>query len=587
MRNNPRVRKQKGAGIATIGVFLFAIILGSVGLFSFEMMRHNTCYDELRSACEAAALAGAAAMASSDNMNTATTRANARTAAQEAFQRNSIVGVTLNPTDTTSMTAGNYATYAPAPDKSAILIEFVDPATGTVITDDNSPNGRVVRVSAAFSNQPLFGKFLGIPSVPMRTRADSSVPQLDVVMCFDVSGSMDNQTPVTKVARVTGGSPNKYVDKGHGTLDQVLPGDSGSDGASYNNAFPPECCSWDPSLNWDQNARGTGSKNDALPANAADNGSRWTDVVVNIDGNSTFGGTTITVAGNSYNFPNVGTLVEAARGNLENAAIASSSGAASSLPGVTPQAGYQAAYFQAAFNNLQPIAKARDAAIKFFQIMNNNTDAHFGFVSFSSKEYHQLTDTVNGGRAIDDSNGYGPATPVPSPGIQLSQTADNFTSCISAIVPKMQAYSGTNFGDSLSQAVAQLQDASKFRAGAKKAIVFFTDGHPSPGTPDWHPAAALCQTPPAGQSPIQIYTVGLAQTSAMVPIEVTQLNAGAGIPVNYTDPVTGNPGVQTPGSDGMAKCGGSGGKFFLVSNADNLRYVFENIARNLVQLVKG
>jgi hypothetical protein len=151
----------------------------------------------------------------------------------------------------------------------------------------------------------------------------------------------------------------------------------------------------------------------------------------------------------------------------------------------------------------------------------------------------------------------------------------------------MQAYGGTNFGDSLDRAVTMLQDTTKSRPGAKKAIVFFTDGHPSNNTPDWHSAASKAKNPPAGQSPIQIYTVGLAQITAMVPKECDQLNAGAGQAINYTDPQTGNAGTYVPGQDGMAALGGQGGKFFLVSNADNLRYVFENIARNLVQLVKG
>jgi len=42
------------------------LLIGGLGLFSFEGYRANLAYDELRSACESAALAGAATLAGSD-----------------------------------------------------------------------------------------------------------------------------------------------------------------------------------------------------------------------------------------------------------------------------------------------------------------------------------------------------------------------------------------------------------------------------------------------------------------------------------------------------------------------------------------
>jgi hypothetical protein len=579
--NRGNLRKQTGAGIAIITLMIGTVLISSLGLFTFEMLRHNTCFDELRSACESAALAGAAAMASSDDPNTANTRNQARLAAQGAFAQNSVVGNTLGGVDTASMTAANYNTFAPPNNGSAMFVEFLDPVTKAVIIDDNDPNGRVVRVSAAFTNEPPFGKFLGIPSVPMRTRADSSVPQLDVVMCFDTSGSIDDQTPVTLVARLQGAGKNTYTIKGQDTIYNLMAPPASGTGFG---AYPPQALS-SASNGWsfNTNVRGGPTLSDAAPATVAGpvGGKVFSDEVVNIDGNKVFAGMTISSGGVTYEFPDVGTLVEAARGNLENITVATNSLAAASLPAiVTPKPGYQAAYMNAALNQTQPISAARQAAIQFFQIMNNNTDAHFGFVSFSTAEHHQLADSTNDYKISGNYTSPGQNT-VREPGIQLDKNNNRLTEVLTQCIPPTQAYGSTNFQDSLQQAVDQLkQSGGLSRSLSKKAVLFFTDGQPTVGG-SWGTAAALAQS-----EGIQIYTVGLAQCSAIIPGECENLNAGRGIPVTYKDPNTGATNSYTPTGDGMAKAGAPGGKFFLVVDTAHLRYVFENIARSLVQLVK-
>jgi membrane-associated protease RseP (regulator of RpoE activity) len=591
-----RSRKQKGAGIAVITLMIGGILISSLGLFTFEMLRHNTCFAELRSACEAAALAGAAAMASCDDTNTANTRAAARQAAEEAFRANSIVGLFLASADTSSMNASNFNTFKPPNNQSAMFVEFVDPKTGTVVTDDTNPNGRVVRVSAAFTNEPPFGRFLGIPAAPMRTRANSSVPQLDVVMCFDTSGSIDDQTPITFVQRVVGsGRPNNYVKTptqgntatafGEGRIyDLIGPGPTGTGF----NGHPPQNCSsagGARSYNFNRPMRGGASNDDSQPATmAASAGNSFSDVVVNIDGKNVFGGYSVSFAGQTYDFPDIGVLVEASRGNLETDAIATSSGAKASLPMSSPgtimaKAGYRDAYLAAAKNASQPIGAARLAAIQFFQIMHNNTDAHFGFVSFETN-VHNAPNTTQNYHRVSTNYTNPPQITLARPGVELSQTDNKLTDILTAI-PKTQAEGSTNMGGALTEAVRQLKKTSGLtRSLSKRAVVMFTDGQPTTG-PSWSTAAA-----DAKADGIQIYTVGLAQNSAIIPAECENLNAGAGQVINYTDPITNNPGSYTPSGDGMAAAGAPGGKFFLVTKGENLRYVFENIARNLVQLVK-
>ncbi|HEY9869269.1 MAG TPA: hypothetical protein V6D08_08895, partial [Candidatus Obscuribacterales bacterium] len=69
---------------------------------------------------------------------------------------------------------------------------------------------------------------------------------------------------------------------------------------------------------------------------------------------------------------------------------------------------------------------------------------------------------------------------------------------------------------------------------------------------------------------IPLYTIGLAQNPEIVPDEVAILNDTN----------------ADPSSGGMAAIAGNGGKFFLVTDANDLRRTFEHIARQLVQLVR-
>lgn len=624
-----RLRSQLGAGIAIITLVIGALLVGSLGFFSFEIIRHNTASDELRSACEAAALAAAAAMASSDSTDATVTHNNAIAAAQETFRRNNIVGKNLNDVDTRGLNRSNFSSFMAPNDKSAIYVEFLDPDSSPPnqpVTDLSSTKGRIVHVGAVFTNEPPFGKFLGIPAAPIRTSADGRVPQLDVVMCFDTSGSIDDQTPVTFVRRIWKADRNKNLGSakdtvGGGTganLYMVCPGRSGSptpDGLAQGKiydilypspigsglqAIPPQSLdSSDDDVNKRKytferkmrtnNPSGLGDA--GPPGNYPLGGDpynqfSYSDAVVNIDGKETFGGTTITSAGVTYEFPDVATLVEAARGNLDSDAKFKSSKAYESVPsGIGVRPGYQAVYNLAALNRTQPIGAARDAALTFFQTMHNNTDAHFGLVAFSSG----ISSTPDGKHGADWSiaSNYqeGGKTVVPFPGVPLDKTDNKLTDVLAAI-PKTQAHGSTAIADALESAVNMLKKSSSTtRPGSKKAIIMFTDGQPtvpSIGSRSWTTFADTAKT-----EGIAIYSIGLAQNKEIIPDECDHLNAGSGKKINYKDPATGVADSYVPTKEGMASIAGNNGQFFLVTDVSDLRFVFENIARHLVQLVKG
>lgn len=606
-------RTAKGATLLVLVLVTGFLILGICGLFGFEVTRNNAAREELRSASEAAALAGAAALASSDSVSTTTSHDTALTAAQLNFKSNSILGQSLSGAvflDSRSSSANAVSSPPPTAGEVKMYLEFED-NTG-VVQPWNSAQGRVVHVVTGFGEVPAFGQFAGLGVAPVFSSAIGRVPKMDIIMCFDVSGSIDDQTPVTFVKRwwdpakaknagvVTPASAGairydiaKRSDGANatGTLYGILqPGPAGTSV----NAEPPENLdqSWGNAavypLNWDPSLRqgpGGGADNGTPPGNypssaPSANPSDFTDLVVNLDGNNTFAGVPSFsydpgTGMQTYAFPDVATLVEAARGNLEDATVFKNSGAQASLPDTTiaPIAGYKKAYEALRHTKEQPIGDARVAAQNFFQIMNNNTSATFGFLAFSSGVSTSRTSTL--GPVDAHASGYVTgqlSTPFPSDIMGGGSTIPQIVSDIDLT----QANGSTDIGDALQEAVNEL--IANGRQGSTKAIVFFTDGHPTVG-PAWNAAATQAKT-----KNIAIYTVGLAQNTAVVPLECDNLNDKGGKAIPYNDPLTGTAGSYTPPSDGMAATGATGGKFFLVTNRANLRYVFENIARHLVQL---
>jgi len=566
--------------VILLGVALALLILLVFGLFSFEVSRIDSARNQLRSATEAAALAGSAALASSDSSNTTSAQQQAMNTALQMFQQNSVVGVPLSNAEFSTS-----PTQIPAVNSALLNIEFLDPNNNNAVVPLGSPNGKIMQITGLFGLEPAFGTFLNIGTNNLQATAFGGVPELDVVVCFDISGSIDDQTNVTFVNRQWNGSKvvypvtNTYPGAPAGVLAQgtiwniLIPPDTGT---RVNGVYPENLSDAGIGvsypLSFNEALRGSpdsGSPPGNCPPKAAVIGSEqaFTDMVVNVDGNTIFGGVTTP---DGYSFPNIATVVEAARGNLENASVFAQSKASTGVPSsVQPMSGYQSKYFTLAAANLHPLSDAQNAAQTFFTVLNNDTNAHFGLITFSDNAGTAANGTYTDYK-IDASDGSAGTLQVPIPSISLNSTptVNNYTAVQTAI-PTLVATTSTNIGDAVQQAVKQLQTNS--RAGSKKAIVLFTDGEPTTGGPlnsdPWansRDAAVLAKN--AG---IPIYTIGLAQNQAIIPSETSILND--------TD--------SNSGSGGMAAIAGNGGQFFLVTNASQLRYTFEHIARCLVQLV--
>lgn len=583
-------RSKKGQAMVVLCAIISLLIIFVVGLFSYEVNRVEVCRAQLRSATEAAALAAAATLASQDNTDPSAAHIQALQTAITTFQQNSVLGVSLN-----NAVLSYNNEDSPRAENSSLFIEFLDPNNNNSPVNIGDPNGKIVRISSAFGLLPSFGNFLGLGNLPLRTTALGGVPDLDVVLCFDVSGSIDDQTPVSCVRRQWTGSAAS------GRIQYVVPpARAGSaagalaQGRIYDifgpqptgsaiQATPPQNLSQvsQSSLRWPLNfsesryAIGLRGRTDAgsppgnMPPGTSGTGNAYTitDLVVNIDGNNVFQGLS---TADGYAFPDLATLVEAARGNLENYTVFNASRANTGVPSnVTPRTGYQAKYLQLAHANLHPIVDAQDAAATFFTIMNTNTVGHFGLVCFTDSAGRGTATAVSGSK-IDASYPAGGRSTYPNPMIALNPAVQSTNyDTIQSILPTTTAIGGTNIGDALNQAINELTSHS--RTGSKKAIVLFTDGMPTVGGPlnnDPSRNARLAAAR-AKSFGIPIYSIGLAQNPEIIPYETAIL----------TDQ---NSNTTTGGVSGIA---GHGGKFFLVTKVSDLRLTFENIARQLVQLV--
>jgi hypothetical protein len=509
---------------------------------------------------------------------------------------NSVLGQFL----TSAVQVQNGSDLSCSPGESKIFFQFIDPNTQQVVPI-SSPNGKIISVTSCAGEYLAFGKYLGIPNFQVSAYSTGSVPVLDVVICFDVSGSMDDQTNVTFAKR--------YYDKTIG-LTEPIALNGAAQGTIANillppptgtslNALLPQCLEESDNNylksqyqlghpikfanDYDNNpARGlrslagytqngeVGQPPGNYPPGTADSfqgdTSYYTDVVVNLDGNAQFGGGTF----GGLPFPNYQSLIEAARGNLDSQAAYTSSLANTVVKNITPNAGYSAAYNNAAMKLVQPMMNSQSATQTFCDILNTDTDCHFGFVAFdtavgtNSTGYEQWY-------SLEEYIPYGTFTNYPEPFVALDpvQANTNYNFVYNTAIPECRAMGGTNIGLAIHTAVLDMK--AHARKGSVKAIILFTDGEPTAGTPlDNDPATnARMAASEAAAAGIPVYTIGLAQTQAIIPSETAILND--------TD--------SNPQTGGIAAISGHGATFNLVSDSSLLRAAFERIAHRLVELV--
>ena len=531
-------RSQKGQAVAIPMLMLGLMVVIVIGMFSFEIARTAIARDQLRTATEAASLAGAATLAGSTDSDITTSQKNAIAAAKKIFQQNEIFGVSLS-----SATEGK---GPPKKEQAFLEFQFVDPQHDNKPVPMGDPLGKALEVKSIYGLSTVAGRMIGLGdnTSALEAQATGGVGQLDVVFCFDCSGSMRFHTYTTNVRRLWNPTLAKveYVETAH------------EDYSPAGGMRPQQITSL--------NALLRGASDNSFPGNfppgiAPPTG--YTDIVVNFNEQKSFTG----FSEGGFDFPDVGTLVEASRGNLEDAGVFASSGAISSLTGkVTPKQGYQKKYFELCRKHTHPWVEAEQAAQEFFTLMSNNTRAHFGLVAFSQNagqdESTGFTDQkVGSSYPPGGSEKY----PLPAISLKLPQAQTNANE-VKAAVGTLVPDGNTNIGAAIERA-NRMFDKDSSRPNAKRAIVLFTDGIPSAGQPLSGDPLTNCRLA-AQQSKtkgVAIYAVGLA----LDPSELQQQN-------NVLSMIT--------------TTAGNGGQFFQVTNASNLNKAFAAIARNLTQIVQ-
>lgn len=529
-----QIRSKSGLAVALPMVIIATTIILVLGLFSFEVGRMAIARDQLQSTTESAALAGAAALAGSTDADITLSQQKAVEAAKQVFRANDIFG--------NSLSGALEASGVPSENQAFLSFRFLDPSNNEPV-QAGDPRGKALEVTSVYGLASLAGKVIGLGNAATVVNAKSSggVGQLDVVLCFDCSGSMRFKTFTSRVRR----SFNTTTGKIDYTVVQRM--------------FDTTQGGMTPQMISGLNAQLRGATDNSMPGNtppgsATNNG--FTDWVVNIDEQSDFGSFTE----GTFTFPNIAALVEASRGNLENEAVFQSSGAALTLAGVvTPQAGYKAKYFELARKHTHPWAEAETAAKNFFQLMKTNTQARFGLVGFNQIAGTAITSGYQE-RNVADNYPQGGSGFFPVPGIALRPVADgeaadeqNF-GFVNAALDQMVPNGNTNIGDAIDQAQRMFTPTTT-RPNAKKVIVLFTDGIPTAGP---NPAGFTAIMRNKG---IAVFSVGLnldPDERAQQAQVLSQISQGAG----------------------------NGGKFFQVTDPSKLNGAFSSIARGLTQIVQ-
>ncbi|MBX9694953.1 MAG: hypothetical protein K2Z81_21390, partial [Cyanobacteria bacterium] len=471
-------RNRRGVSMVIICLILGMLIMPLVGLLTFEIARAFTMHAQLRHACQAAALAGVARMASSDSLSTVTTHNDTISAARDFFKANSINEYSLGGASNATSANDN-----PAAGQSSIFVELLDVNNNPVAIGNVA--GRIVHAVGAFGLVPVFGPFLGLGGpYTIRAEADGQVPNIDLVMGFDTSGSIDDQTPITAVQAYwdTNNTTTTTDDKvnfrisNNGSIDangrlydvfnktsapsptglavqagpqQSLSSFNGGSGAGQGNgfAFYNTLRNTNSANGPPGNTPGTGSGggSSVLVSFTPSTSNRYyfTHLLVNlnVDGNNkgkypqTFGVTTVAPIAEhtalAAGWLDSTTAFNQAKLNINQTGVID----------IVPSAGRRASYEAAIRPQLQPIRAAQDAAQAFFTIMHNNTDSHFGLTTINTNSYtttQQKSDNrIASNYTIDGTHQF------PEPGIALTTSSDNFSSTMAAL-PTTVAAGSTN-----------------------------------------------------------------------------------------------------------------------------------------------
>jgi hypothetical protein len=215
MLKQRKIRDQKGAAVTWLVLCLMLFILMS-GLFAFDASRVQMAQRELTATCDAAALAGTAMLTSYDVSNDTgppvstlpagkkllDAQNNSGAYAYNMFLMGNVLGQFVRPQTQLVSNLSELSTTVDGQTK--VCIGLVDPQNGYSSVAPVIPGnaaGTAIGVYAGYGYHPAFISLFGVGNVGIRASSVGGLPQVDAVLVLDLSGSMDDLTPVTLVKR--------------------------------------------------------------------------------------------------------------------------------------------------------------------------------------------------------------------------------------------------------------------------------------------------------------------------------------------------------------------------------------------------
>lgn len=237
--NERRIRNQKGAAVTGLVIALFLFIM-LAGFFAFDSSRLQMAQRELTATCDASALAGTAMLTSLDISNddaTATklgiAQAQACAYARNMFQAGNMLGKPLSAANVVSPYSA--VSTIGDPGDCNVMISLADPQQqflGVSPTFPDRLNGRAIMCYAGYTYNPVFLGVIGVGKVLLQANSGGGLPQVDAVLVFDYSGSMDDATSVTFIRRTWDSTVASAGGASAGQIDYSNPGMGIADGSS-------------------------------------------------------------------------------------------------------------------------------------------------------------------------------------------------------------------------------------------------------------------------------------------------------------------------------------------------------------------
>jgi hypothetical protein len=533
------VQTRKSRGVIAVLISGLALILIMFGFFATEVWYAHLTTVHLKNCCDSAAMAAAASLVSAKGESKPEEeggRKKARALALELLRRSSAGGYSLDKIEESSDISH---VTALKPKEAVVSIKFVDEHSV------ESTKGKHVQVRSALQLPAFSGNLLGFNSYLLQAMGRSGAAKLDLAFCLDNSLSMSTDTPVTLVRRQWDHETGriKYISVASDIAKRIT---------AYASIEPLQMLSSYKHRKFDGTLR-TNKVTDVgvKPGNSEDPGYpidtlSFTDRIINVDNSE---------------FSDMRIAVEAARGNLENKEVYINSGAKETFDalgiGVEPHEGYKVAYEKVAFEEVKPFAQAKSEIKKFFQMMENNTDSHFGLIPFSHHASRGEDDQMNDWKIALEYKPGG-TFKYPFARVPLAQRESQFDRVISTI-DKYRLHGGTATPSAIYAAIELLSDASRTRPDARKIMLLFTDGEPTQSVDGDDPVTSCFKAADqARKKGIPIYAVGFLHDGNVVKAKATL--------------------------EGIAKRGGAGGKAFIVQDAEQLNETLRILARELITL---